>query len=209
MLKKIMTTTVLTGMMCCMAGGAALADGYGFEKENLMIRLRAINVMPDESSSMSIADSVKAGNQIVPELDFTYFWTDHWASELILATSKHHMSTAGGLDLGDVWILPPTLTLQYHFMPDQRFRPYAGAGLNYTFFYNEDAGTSITGIDYKNGVGYALQAGFDYGIDKHWAINFDVKKIWLNTDVTTTGPGVTADVDLDPWVFGTGVSYRF
>lgn len=209
MLKKIMTTTVFAGMICCGTSVPVKAEGFGFEKENLMIRLRAINVMPDESSSMSIADRVKAGNQIVPELDFTYFWSDHWATELILATSEHHMSTAGGLDLGDVWILPPTLTLQYHFTPEQRFRPYVGAGLNYTFFYNEDPGASITGIDYDNGVGYALQAGFDYGIDAHWAINFDVKKIWLNTDVTTTGPAVTADVDLDPWVFGTGVSYRF
>ncbi len=209
MLKKLATTTILGGLLCCAAAGPVLAEGFNFQKENLMIRLRAIDVMPAESSTLSIADKAKAGNQAVPELDFTYFWTDHWATELILATSEHHMSTKGGIDLGDVWILPPTLTAQYHFMPDQRFRPYLGAGLNYTFFYNEKAGTSIASIDYDNGLGYALQAGFDYGIDDHWAINFDVKKVWLNTDVTTTGPAVTGDVDLDPWIIGTGVSYRF
>ena len=207
MMKKIISTGVVVGMLCSVASGTVMASG--FEKENLQIRIRAIDVMPQESSTVSIADKVKAGNQMVPELDFTYFWTKNFATELILATSEHHMSTQGGLDLGDVWILPPTLTAQYHFRPDSRFRPYAGAGINYTFFYNEDAGTSIANIDYDDGFGYALQAGFDVGIDENWAWNFDVKKIWLQTDVTINNGAVTADVDLDPLIIGTGVSYRF
>lgn len=121
------------------------------------------------------------------------------------------MTSAGQVDLSDVWLLPPTLTLQYHFLPhSETFRPYIGAGVNYTHFYNEDAGAANS-IDYDDSFGYALQAGMDYGINDNWAVNIDVKKVMINTDVTikTGGNTINADVDIDPWVFGVGVAYRF
>lgn len=190
----------------------AMAE-INFNKDRWMLRFRVIDLMPDEDSSVSIGGDVKLGNSFVPEFDISYFWTDNIATELILGTTKHNASATqtglGELDLGDVMILPPTLTMQYHFMPEEQFRPYAGAGVNYTFFYNEDAGSSITSIDYENNFGVALQAGFDYGLNKHWALNLDVKKLWLSTDISINGGAVTADVDLDPWVFGAGIAYRF
>ena len=69
----------------------------------------------------------------------------------------------------------------------------------------------MTGIDYDDTIGYALQAGFDYGIDRHWLVNFDVKRYWLDTDVNVTSAlgRLGADVDLDPWTIGIGVGYRF
>ncbi len=59
------------------------------------------------------------------------------------------------------------------------------------------------------GVGYALQAGFDYWFDDHWGANVDIKKLFLNIDASLIGGTVTADIDLDPVIVGTGVSYRF
>ena len=64
-------------------------------------------------------------------------------------------------------------------------------------------------IDYDNGPGLALQAGIDIGINEKWAVNFDVKKVWHNVDVKMNSGAVTADVDLDPWIFGAGLAYRF
>ena len=110
--------------------------------------------------------------------------------------------------LGSVKLLPPTLTLQYHANPTGTFRPYAGAGLNYTFFYGAKTGGAATSIKYQDHLGYALQAGFDYMIDERFGINFDVKKIFLKTNVQVNN-GVTAQVRLDPWLIGTGLSYRF
>lgn len=196
------------------ANAFAAGESSIWEKENWMFRLRAIDVSPDESSTTSIGGYATAESQAVPEFDITYFFNDNLAAELILATSPHDMGTVGtalgNVDLGEVWILPPTLTLQYHFRPEETFRPYAGAGINYTIFYNEDPG-ALAGISYEDGFGYALQTGFDYGIDEHWAFNMDVKKVWLNTDVvmSTGAATATADVDLDPWIFGVGVAYRF
>lgn len=178
-----------------------------------LIRLRGINVDPDEKGTpMPIGGGVSGDSNIVPELDFSYFFTKNIAAELILATTKHEMrahgTSLGNLDLGSVWLLPPTLTLQYHFCPDQRIKPYVGAGINYTVFYNEDSG-AMSSIDYDDGFGYVWQAGVDFALDDHWVLNGDVKKVYLNTDASINGGGVTADVDLDPWIIGVGLGYRF
>lgn len=186
------------------------------DKERWIIRARALMVEPDEDASISpIGGNVDIDEQYVPELNFTYFFTKNVAAELILATTPHNVTavgtTVGQVDLGDVWLLPPTLTLQYHFMPESdSFRPYVGAGINYTHFYNADSG-AVNSIDYDDSFGYALQAGFDYGIDENWALNFDVKKVMINTDVTIQSGAtrINADVDIDPYIFGVGVAYRF
>ncbi len=119
-------------------------------------------------------------------------------------------SNLGNLDLGDTMILPPTLTLQYHFTPDNQFSPYLGAGINYTLPYSESAaGGAVTNLKADGSFGYALQAGVDYWLDEHWGINFDIKKVWVDVDVSINNGGITGNVELDPWIVGTGVSYRF
>lgn len=110
------------------------------------------------------------------------------------------------------WILPPTLTLQYHFAPDNKFSPYVGAGINYSMFYGEDDDSGFQGLDVHGGFGYALQAGADYWINDRWGINLDIKYINLEVDVDSSlnGTALRADnVDLDPVIIGAGVSYRF
>lgn len=211
-----MKTTLLKSVSLAVLVVAGLSSASAAKQAgDLLMRARAIYVVPDESSTTSIGGTVGLNNDIVPELDFTYFVTDNIGVELILATTKHYatgLNTALGAsaDLGNVMLLPPTLTLQYHFNPKGDISPYVGAGVNYTFFYNENAaGGAITDIDHKDGFGLALQAGIDFKIDEKWSINLDVKKIWLNTDVSINGGGVTADVDIDPWVFGFGVGYTF
>jgi outer membrane protein len=102
------------------------------------------------------------------------------------------------------------LTLQYHFLPQERFSPYLGAGINYTVFFDEEEGAASS-IDYEDSFGFALQAGIDYALSGNWSLNFDVKKVFLDTDVDTTveGTDIEADVDIDPWIIGIGVGYRF
>jgi len=174
-----------------------------------MFRVRTIGVLPDESASVSpIGGSVDIDDDYVPELDISYFFTDNIAAELVLATTNHDVSSSVVGSLGDVALLPPTLTLQYHFAPKQKFSPYVGAGVNYTFFYDEHGAPGLP-IDYDDSFGWALQAGADFWINDQWSINVDVKKIFLSTDVSIAGGAVTADVDIDPWVVGVGFGYRF
>lgn len=203
---------------CLMASAAlmALTAGSAFAQEEQnpwQVRVRAIGVMPEEDAHVSgIGGHIDIDNAYVPELDISYFFTKNIAAELILATAKHEVkdkdSALGDVDLGSAWLLPPTLTLQYHFTPDNTFSPYVGAGVNYTMFYNEDSG-AMDRVKYEDGFGVALQAGMDYKLDSHWLLNIDAKKLWLNTDVSVNSGAVTADVDIDPWIIGVGVGYRF
>jgi len=200
-----MKKLLITAAICAMCGTANAKEG------DWLLRARAINVMPDESASVSVlGGGVDADVQAVPELDLTYFFTDNIAAELIAATSNHNVTaTAGGQDLGDVWILPPTLTLQYHFTNETAFKPYVGAGVNVSYFYGAESGRSITSIEYDHSVGPALQLGLDYKLDENYSLNLDVKKVWINTDVKINGGNIRADVDLDPWIVGAGIGYTF
>ncbi|MBX3446658.1 MAG: OmpW family protein [Parvibaculaceae bacterium] len=195
-----------------MTAAPAHAESTGKSAGDIMVRARALWAVPDESASVTVlGGDVNVSNDVVPEIDFTYFVTDNIALELIAGTTRHDVShTPTGIDLGKVSLLPPTLTLQYHFLPKEKLSPYVGAGVNYTIFYNEDApGGAVTSIDYKNSFGWALQAGVDYEVADRWYVNLDVKKIFLSTDVSINGGAINADVDLDPWLVGVGIGYRF
>ena len=161
--------------------------------------------------------------RVVPELDITYFFTKNIAAELILGVTPHHVTGTGaaatnGLDVGKAWLLPPTLTLQYHFTEFGAFKPYIGAGVNYTMFFSQSAGNTANGAGVivtrshlHNSFAPAAQIGFDYMIDRHWGFNVDVKKLWLrpNWDGDSNVGALTGKVNLDPWLIGTGVTYKF
>jgi len=140
-------------------------DSEGKTAGSIMVRLRAIGVLPDTTSSVSpIGGKVQATNTVEPEVDGTYFFTDHWAAEMIVATTRHHVTTtdtaAGRVDVGQVRLLPPTLTLQYHFMPHDTISPYVGAGVNYTWFFDSTVSHVVTQhVSYENNFGTVLQAG--------------------------------------------------
>lgn len=181
-----------------------------------VVRARALNVRPSEDASITGAvtgNTININDSFVPELDVSYFVTNNIAFELIAAVTPHEArtktSSAGPLDIGDVWLLPPTLTAQYHFTDLGKFKPYLGAGVNYTHFFGADEGTSVTSAKYGDSFGPALQAGIDYMVDERWLLNMDVKKIWINTDAKFNGGAIRADVDIDPWVIGVGFGYKF
>jgi outer membrane protein len=205
-MKKTFLYTVAA--MALMASAAQAMEAGDF-----VVRGRALSVAPSESATISGAltsDVINIDNSIVPELDFTYFFTKNISAELIAAVTPHDVhATSANLDLGDVWLLPPTALLQYHFDTTNNFKPYVGAGVNYTVFFNEDAGSSITDIEYDNSFGPALQLGVDYMLNDHWMLNADIKKIWINTDVSINSGAINADVDINPWVAGIGVGYKF
>lgn len=183
------------------------------EEGKWMIRARALGVMPDESSTITpVGGKAKVDNSVVPEVDVSYFFTPNVALELIAATTPHDVTaqgtSLGDVDVGSAWLLPPTLTLQYHFTNLGSVKPYIGAGLNYTIFYHEDAG-ALNDVDYENSFGGALQAGVDIPVQDNWYLNLDVKKVFINTEAKFNGGAVRADVDIDPWLLGVGIGYRF
>lgn len=210
---KLGLLLTLASLLCCLT---AFADDDTWNP--WLIRLRAIDVIPVPSSTTInlIGGHVsEVSNQVVPEIDFSYFFTPYIATELILATSRHspeaRHTALGTVDLGKVNVLPPTLTLQYHLFPDQVVSPYIGAGVNFTHFFNVKNGPVANSTKYGNSFGPALQVGADISLDEHWLLNLDVKKVYIKSDVhVNTGLGqLHTNVKLNPIIAGIGIGYRF
>ena len=141
---KTLKTVMLSALAVSAASVVVPAPAAEAEAGDWLVRLRGIYIRPNDDAVIDpIGGTSDIGGRFVPELDFTYFLTDKIALELILATAEHNVSAidtaAGEVDLGDVNLLPPTLTLQYHPFAGEQFSPYFGAGVNYTVFFNEDA----------------------------------------------------------------------
>jgi outer membrane protein len=205
----------------------AAASPAHAEAGDVLVRLRGIVVAPNEKSGSVLpafpGEKVKVNNSFMPEVDVTYMVADHWGLELIAATTKHSASgktgTTGGIGkLASTWVLPPTLTLQYHPIKDGPVRPYIGAGVNYTLFYSENASKGLetavgkTSVKMKDSVGWAAQAGVDFKLNERMFLNLDVKYIDIDTTarLATTAAGVQrVRIGLDPFVFGAGVGMKF
>ena len=210
------------------------------EQGDWVVRLRATNVSPNESSDlgkyvnknvanvMTPSSELKVDSNTIPELDISYYWTKNIATELILALGTKHdvkisgdsAGAVGNQKLGEVDLLPPTLTVQWHFNPDATFDPYVGAGVNATFMldrYLRGSAGAINGEKIKidrSSFGPALQAGFDINLKDGWLLNADVKRVWIDTDVelksAITGHWTKIDsLDINPWVLSLGVGKRF
>lgn len=187
-----------------------------------MVRVRAIAVIGGGSdrivhSTLGPVNGLNTSTSIVPELDISYFFTKNIAAELILGTSHHNIkgkNALAGTKIGSTWALPPTLTLQYHFTDFGAFKPYIGAGVNYTLFYGENPvqANGFTNLRIQSAAGLAAQVGFDYMIDRNWGLNVDVKKLYLRPIAKGNmggAPTIKAKVELDPWIIGVGVTYKF
>jgi outer membrane protein len=187
-----------------------------FHAGDFLVHLRAVDVIPENfSSSVSaIGGHVGTTAQVTPEIDLSYFLTDHVSLEAIAATSRHNVSATGTVlgkvDVGSVWALPPTVTLQYHLAPIAGFQPYAGIGLTVMFFYDSHpAGPIVQKVGYSTGIGPSLDAGFDYALGRNWYANVDVKQMFISTKARINGGAVVAKTDLSPTVVGVGIGYRF
>ncbi len=217
MQKKILVMAMAAGAM--FASFNACAEG-----DNWMVRVRAVHVgwanQSDAIGALAVpANDIHLENKTIPEVDISYFFTKNLAAELILTYPQKHtvnvtQSAAGAFDAGSLNELPPTLTLQYHFMPDAQFRPYIGAGFNYTTFSSVnlaplDAKSGGTNSINRSNFGGALQAGLDVKVGANSYINLDVKKVYIQTDLTNSVAGKLSTIKGDPLLVGIGYGFKF
>ena len=166
------------------------------------VRVRAVHLESDNGGAAGAA-GVSINDKVIPELDISYYFTPNFAAELVLTYPQKQDVRLNGAKIGSLKHLPPSLMAQYHFTNFGAFKPYVGAGINYTRFSNVDLPGSL---DVKrNSWGGALQVGFDYALDKNWSLNFDVKKVYIDTTINS-GIG---KFKVDPILVGVGVGYRF
>ena len=153
---------------------------------------------------------VEASDRWIPEVDISYFFTKNIAAELVLTYPQDVDIKINGTKQGTIGALPPSLLVQYHFTDLGAFKPYVGAGVNYTFFSKRSNILNGAARVDRDSFGLAAQVGLDYALTKNWSLNFDVKYVQMNTDVTLTASGTkVGKVNLDPMLYGIGVGYRF
>ena len=207
MMKK---TLLAAAALCALTSGAAMAQNYP-QDGKWMVRARAVHL--DSANGGAAGDKgVSVNDKWIPELDISYFFTPNLAAELILTYPQKHDVRLNGAKIGTLKHLPPTLLAQYHFTQLGAFKPYVGVGINYTRFssvkFDPAVDAALNPSVKKNSFGPALQIGFDYALDKNWSINFDVKKVYIKTDVRSFGTKV-GTFKVDPLLVGVGLGYRF
>ena len=226
MRKTLLATAVL-------AAAVATPAVQAHEAGDIIVRAGAIHLSTNESSSKIKVAGVKQpgtkatlNNDTQLGLNFAYMVTDNIGIELLAATPfKHDVHVKGtGINfvdgkLGSLKHLPPTLSAVYYPLDSKSsFQPYIGAGINYTWFFDEKLSSSAknsalaaNSFKVKNSWGLAAQVGADYMLTDNLMINGQVRYIDIDTDATlnTVAGRTKVNVDVKPWVYMVGLGYKF
>lgn len=214
--RSIVAAACAAGTVLGAAGTASAGDYNG----DFMVRIGGSVVAPDTDAKVFNGGALMGGadadvsTEVIPSATLTYFLNKNLAVELFCCFAKHEAKAKGTIaaigDLGDFWIFPPALTLQYHFDGLGALKPYVGAGLQYIHFFGEGRSAGLGApIKLDDAIGFTLQAGIDLQLGNGWYLNADVKKTWIDTEASWTGTTITADVDVDPWIISANIGYRF
>lgn len=214
-MKKFFTKSVVSTLI---AGSLVLTSGVvtAVEKGDWLVRFGAANISPNDKSggfSKNSAVGVAVESDTQAFVNVSYMIKENVALELLAATPFSHDLIATGAITGKVGSadqLPPTLSVQYHFTPKASVRPYVGAGINYTTFFNEKTTGALAGtsLSLDDSWGLAVQAGVDVDITKDWFFNADVRYINIETTASSSALG-NVDVEINPTVISLGVGTRF
>lgn len=212
----------------------AAVPALAIEEGDVIVRVGATSVQPHESSSVITTaatgplagTAARVGNDIQLGLNLVYMYSDHIGVEVLAATPFEHDLEVSGLSrygfttthLGSTKHLPPTVTALYYFgSSSDAVRPYAGLGVNYTTFFNESLGdharTELAAdrLQLDDSWGLSARAGVDWDLNNQWILNASFWRIDIDTTATLNSAlgKVSADVDIDPWVYMLSVGYKF
>ena len=199
-------------MKTALAAGIALTIGFAgtasaFEPGDWLVRVGASYVSPssDNHETVSVESATSA------TFNITYMMTDIWAVEVLAAYPfKHDLELQNGTKIGSTKLLPPTVSIQAHFRPTEKFQPYVGFGINYTSFSSEKTTGPLEGtnLSLSSSWGFAGQVGFDVLFNDTWFFNMDARYIGIDTKAKLDGISL-GTVEIDPWVFGGHIGFRF
>lgn len=158
----------------------------------------------------------ETGNATTLLLTYERLFTPHIGVELVIGVPPKIKAKATGsvAFLGDDVLsartVAPTLIVNYHFGSDgDRFRPYLGAGINYTKF-TDISSKLAPNVEMSDSTGLVLQAGLDYAIDARWGVFASIARVDTKSKLVAAGTTVlTTEIDFRPVTYSLGVSYRF
>ncbi|MGG4607095.1 outer membrane protein OmpW [Providencia sp. Me31A] len=201
------------------AATLAPAVSIAHEAGDFIFRAGTATVRPNAGSEDVLGlGKFNVNNNTQLGLTFGYMITDNIGVELLAATPFEHKVSLGDYgNIASVKHLPPTLMAQYYFgSKEDKLRPYLGAGVNYTFFFDEKFNSTgksmqLTDLDLSSSWGFAAQAGMDYMLTDNWMLNASLWWMDIDTEVKFKAGGQQTKIDtrLDPFVFMFGAGYRF
>ncbi len=219
----LVLATVLLGSGLCGAAFAHEAGDWVLRAGVGQVNPKSDNFSQTEGDESITAD-VDSGTSLT--LTGTYFFTQNWAFDILASWPFTHdidATISDGSDtlsakVAEVDHLPPTFSVQYHFLPDAAFQPYAGLGLNYTIFTSEDLNDVVVGgmnlgpigdsLSLDDSFGVAVQLGADWKFNDNWLVNFDLRWMDIDSDITVDGEEI-GTVEIDPLVYSISIGYAF
>ncbi|HZX22024.1 MAG TPA: OmpW family outer membrane protein [Woeseiaceae bacterium] len=196
---------VFVGLSFCLA-----LPAQAYEAGDWLVRVGVTTVDPkDENLDVSgLFLEVDDGTTLT--FNGTYFFSPNWGVEVLAAAPFNHdiqLESVG--KIGETDHLPPTVSLQYHFLPDATFQPYVGLGLNATIFFSEDLNPAVgDDLDLDTSFGLAAQIGADWSLNEKWVLNFEFRWIDIDTEAKVDGASL-GDVEIDPITYGINIGYKF
>ena len=184
----------------------AAMPGYA-DQGDWLVRVGAHSINP-KSDNHSV---VEVESATMATFNFTYFFRDAWAVEVLAALPfEHDIELVGGGRVASTKHLPPTVSVQYHFRANDRVKPYVGVGVNVTEFFEEDTTGALAGSDLEldRSIGLAAQVGVDIDLNEAWFVNVDARYFDIDTDADLNGTSL-GTVEIDPWALGLSVGMRF
>lgn len=200
-----MKVPVTLAMLAVVATSTAQAQAQ--EQPQWILRAGVHPVQPKPHNHGQL--NVDAGAAIT--FAATYMLDEHWGVEAFAALPvEHEIALQGSGRVATVQQVPPTLSLQYHFLdPNGRVRGYVGAGINCTTFFDERTSGALQGSELKFGAswGPALQAGLDFDVGRRWFVNIDAR--WFDIDSAASLNGASlGTVEIDPYAVGLTMGRR-
>ncbi len=200
--------------LTCLSG-----EAVAHQQGEFFMRAGSATVRPTEGSDNVLGmGGFSVSNNTQLGLTFDYMVTDNIGIELLAATPFRHRVGLGPTgDLATVRQLPPTLMAQWYFGDAKsKVRPYIGAGINYTTFFDTDFNQTgkdagLSDLSVKDSWGAAGQVGVDYMVNENWLLNMSVWYMDIDTEVKFKAGGEEQNIKtrIDPWVFMFSAGYRF
>lgn len=186
---------------------ASLNTAVAMEPGDWLVRFGLSNVDPKSNNH----DVVSVDSAVSATFTVDYMMTANWSVEILAAYPfEHDIHLIDGPKAGETKHLPPTVSLNYHFLADAAFQPYVGLGVNYTKFFSDKTVGPLQGtsLDLDDSWGFAAQAGADIMLSETWFLNVNIRYIDIETDATLGGDPL-GTVEIDPWVYGAHLGFRF
>ena len=201
--KNLLAVALTSGLLTGVAQAYEAGDWIG--------RIGVWGVFPkSDNLSLGPGANLEVDNGYSLGLNATYMVNPNIGIEIIGALPFKHDIDLGGSKIASTYQLPPTVFVQYHFMPTSTVRPYAGVGLNYTYFWNEKTKGALSGnsLDLDSSWGIAGELGVDVDVAPNWFVNAVVSYMDIDTKAKINGASI-GTVEVDPWVVGLNIGTRF